>query len=123
VSTVFDSSWAFLLLLNVTLLILGAIIENIILLLILAPMIVPIAEESFGLDPLHIGVVMVFAIMIGQYTPPMGMSLFVMRGITGQSLVQISKAVAPFLLPLVAALMIMTYVPQVILFLPRSLGF
>ncbi len=123
VSTVFDSSWAFLLLLNVTLLILGAIIENIILLLILAPMIVPIAEESFGLDPIHIGVVMVFAIMIGQYTPPMGMSLFVMRGITGQSLIQISKAVAPFLLPLVAALMIMTYVPEVILFVPRSLGF
>lgn len=66
---------------------------------------------------------MVFAIMIGQYTPPMGMSLFVMRGITGQSLIQISKAVAPFLVPLIAALMIMTYVPEVILFVPRSLGF
>ena len=123
VSSAFDSTWAFLLLLNITMLILGAIIENIILLLILAPMIVPIAEKTYGLDPLHIGVVMVFSIILGQYTPPMGMSLFVMRGITGQSLLQISKAVAPFLLPLVAALMIMTYVPELVLFVPRSLGF
>ena len=123
VSAVFDSKWAFLLLLNVTFLILGAIIENIILLLILAPMIVPIAEANFGLDPLHIGIVMVFSIILGQYTPPMGMSLFVMRGITGQSLIRISKAVAPFLIPLVTALLIMTYVPQVVLLIPRSLGF
>jgi tripartite ATP-independent transporter DctM subunit len=123
VSTTFSSTWAFLLLLNVSLLILGAIIENAILLLILAPMIVPIAEESFGLDPLHIGVVMVFNIMIGQFTPPMGMSLFIMRGITGLSLSRISIAVAPFLIPLVTALLIMTFVPQVVLFVPRALGF
>lgn len=123
VSTTFSSTWAFLLLLNVSLLILGAIIENAILLLILAPMIVPIAEETFGLDPLHIGVVMVFNIMIGQFTPPMGLSLFIMRGITGLSLSRISIAVAPFLIPLVAALLIMTFVPQVVLFVPRALGF
>ena len=123
VSTTFSSTWAFLLLLNVSLLILGAIIENAILLLILAPMIVPIAEETYGLDPLHIGVVMIFNIMIGQFTPPMGMSLFIMRGITGLSLSRISIAVAPFLVPLVTALFIMTYVPQVVLFVPRALGF
>ena len=123
ISTTFSSTWAFLLLLNVCLLILGAIIENIILLLILAPMIVPVAEQNFGLDPLHIGVVMVFAIIIGQYTPPMGMSLFVMRGITGHSLARISKAVLPFLIPLITALMIMTYVPQCVLLIPRALGF
>ena len=123
VSTTFSSTWAFLLLLNVSLLILGAIIENAILLLILAPMIVPIAEETFGLDPLHIGVVMVFNIMIGQFTPPMGLSLFIMRGITGLSLSRISIAVAPFLIPLVAALLIMTFVPQVVLFVPGALGF
>ena len=123
VSTSFSSAWAFLLLLNVTLLILGAIIENAILLLILAPMIVPIAEETFGLDPLHIGVVMVFNIMIGQFTPPMGMSLFIMRGITGHSLTRVSKAVAPFLIPLIIALLIMTYVPESVLLIPRAFGF
>jgi len=123
ISTTFSSTWAFLLLLNACLLILGAIIENMILTLILAPMIVPIAEQNFGLDPLHIGVVMIFAIIIGQYTPPMGMSLFVMRGITGHSLIRISKAVLPFLIPLITALMIMAFVPQIVLFIPRSLGF
>jgi len=123
ISTTFSSTWAFLLLLIACLLILGAIIENMILTLILAPMIVPIAEQNFGLDPLHIGVVMIFAIIIGQYTPPMGMSLFVMRGITGHSLIRISKAVLPFLIPLITALMIMAFVPQIVLFIPRSLGF
>ena len=53
----------------------------------------------------------------------MGLSLFIMRGITGLSLSRISIAVAPFLIPLVAALLIMTYVPQVVLFVPRALGF
>jgi tripartite ATP-independent transporter DctM subunit len=119
----FDSAWAFLLLLNVALLILGAIIENAILLLILAPMMVPIAEQRFGIDPLHLGVVMVFNIMIGQFTPPMGMSLFIMRDITGHSLGRISMAVAPFLIPLIVALFILTYVPQVVLALPRALGY
>jgi TRAP-type C4-dicarboxylate transport system permease large subunit len=78
------------------LLLLGAIIENAILLLILAPMMVPIAQNSFGIDPIHLGVVMVFNIMIGQFTPPMGMSLFIMKEITGHSLGRISGAVAPF---------------------------
>jgi len=122
-SETFDDAWAFLLLLNVTLLILGAIIENAILLLILAPMIVPIAETHFGIDPIHLGVVMVFNIMIGQYTPPMGLSLFIMRDITGFSLGRVSLAVAPFLIPLIAALFLMTYLPWIVLTVPRAAGF
>lgn len=119
----FDSPVWFLLLVNVTLLVLGAIIENAILLLILAPMLTPIAERIYGIDPIHFGVVMVFNIMIGQFTPPMGLSLFVMRDITGASLGRVSWAVAPFLIPLIGALMIMTYVPSVVLTIPRALGF
>ena len=120
---VFSSTWAFLLVVNIVLLILGAIIENAVLLLILAPMLVPIAEQNFGIDPIHFGVVMVFNIMIGQYTPPIGLSLFVIRDITGMSLGRISKAVAPFLIPLIASLFVMTYFPWVVLWLPRTLGF
>ena len=123
ISGVFTSPWSFLLLLNVTLLILGAIIENAILLLILAPMMVPIAEQTFGLDPLHLGVVMVFNIMIGQFTPPMGLSLFIMRDITGLSIGRVSRAVAPFLIPLITALFIMAHVPEVVLAVPRALGY
>ncbi len=119
----FDSGWAFLLLVNIILLVLGALIENAILLYILAPMLLPIAQNQFGIDPLHFGVVMVFNIMIGQYTPPMGLSLFVLRDITGLSFGRISWAVAPFLVPLIASLLIMTYVPWFVLALPRALGF
>jgi len=119
----FDSQWAFLLLLMATILFLGAILADAILLLILAPMIVPIAQQNFGMDPIHLGVVMVFTIMIGQFTPPMGMSLFIMRDITGLPFSRVCLAVVPFLLPLVAALLVMAYVPQVVLLIPRALGF
>ena len=119
----FDQQWAFLLLLMVVIIFLGAIVADAILLLILAPMIVPIAVANYGMDPLHLGVVMVFTIMIGQFTPPMGMSLFIMRDITGLPFTRVCLAVAPFLLPLVAALLVMAYVPEVVLFIPRALEF
>ena len=119
----FDSSWGFLLLLNISLLILGAIIENAILLLILAPMMIPIAQQNFGIDPIHLGVVMVFNIMIGQFTPPMGLSLFIMRDITNLSLKRISLAVFPFLIPLIVALLIMTFFPSIITTIPHFLGY
>lgn len=119
----FDQRWAFLLLMIVVILFLGAIIADAILLLILAPMIVPIAVANYGMDPLHLGVVMVFTIMIGQFTPPMGMSLFIMRDITGLPFTRVCWAVLPFLLPLVAALLVMAFVPSVVLIIPRALGF
>lgn len=117
-----DQTWIILLVINITLLFLGAIIENAILLLILAPMLVP-AMEQLGVDPLHFGVVMVFNIMIGQYTPPMGLSLYIMKDISGLPFERVCKAVFPFLLPLIVALFILTYVPGIILWVPRSLGF
>ena len=117
------SPWQFFLIVNVVLLILGAIIENAILTMILAPMLVPIAVQSYHIDPLHLGVVMVFNIVIGQYTPPMGLSLFLMRDITGLPLKRVIISVAPFLIPLICALFIMTYVPWTVLWVPRALGF
>ncbi|MEW5423303.1 TRAP transporter large permease [Amorphus sp. 3PC139-8] len=119
----FESGWLFLLVLIIVLLVLGAVIENAILLLILAPMLLPIAVSNYGFDPIHLGVVMVFAIMLGQYTPPMGLSLFIIRDLTGLSLVRVSVAVLPFLIPLIAALLIMAYVPALTLWLPHLAGF
>ena len=123
IGSTFESRAAFLILLIAVIIFLGAIVADAILLLILAPMIVPIAQANYGMDPIHLGVVMVFTIMIGQYTPPMGMSLFIMRDITGLSFARVCWAVAPFLVPLVVALMIMAFVPQVVLLIPRTLGF
>ncbi|MAQ46597.1 MAG: TRAP transporter large permease [Confluentimicrobium sp.] len=123
ISTTFESPGMFILLTLVSLLILGAIIENAILLLILAPMLVGVGTETFGLDPVHLGVTMVFCIMIGQYTPPLGLSLFLMKDLTGVPFGRVCAAVAPFLIPLIAALLIMAYVPQVVTWLPRTLGY
>ncbi len=123
IGSTFSEKWAFLLLLMSVIIFLGAIVADAILLLILAPMIVPIAVANYGMDPIHLGVVMVFTIMIGQFTPPMGMSLFIMRDITGLSFGRVCWAVAPFLLPLVVALLVMAYVPEVVVFIPRALGF
>lgn len=119
----FQEKWSFLLAVIGVLLLLGAIIENAILLLILAPMLLPIAQGAYGMDPVHLGVVMVFAIMIGQYTPPMGLSLFVMRDVAQLSLGQVFIAVAPFLIPLIGALLLMTYIPDIVLWVPRLLGY
>ncbi len=121
-SSAVSSPWAFLLLINVSLLFLGSIIQNAILLMILGPMLVPIAQSLYGIDPIHFGVIIVFNIMIGQYTPPMAMSIYLMRDLTGHSVVRITKAVFPFLVPLVIALLVITYVPDVVLYLPRLLG-
>ena len=119
----FQAKWSFLLAVIAVLLVLGAIIENAILLLILAPMLLPIAQDAYGMDPVHLGVVMVYSIMIGQYTPPMGLSLFVMRDVAQLTLGRVSIAVAPFLIPLIGALLVMTYVPELVLWLPRLLGY
>ncbi|MBC9889679.1 MAG: TRAP transporter large permease subunit [Opitutae bacterium] len=119
----FQEKWSFLLAVIGVLLLLGAIIENAILLLILAPMLLPIAQGAYGMDPVHLGVVMVFAIMIGQYTPPMGLSLFVMRDVAQISLGRVFIAVAPFLIPLIGALLLMAYFPGIVLWVPRLLGY
>lgn len=113
----------FILLVLLVLLFLGMIIENAILLLILAPMLAPIAANQFGFDPIHFGVLLVFVIMLGQFTPPIGLSLFVMRGITGFSLKRVTLAVMPFLVPLIISLLIMSFFPSIVLTIPRALGF
>lgn len=123
IETNIESVALFLLVCIVVNLILGAILENAIPLLILAPMLAPIAEDTYGLDPIHFGVVMVFNIMIGQFTPPIGLSLFVMRDITGFRLGRVFFAVLPFLVPLLISLFIMAYVPWVVTAIPRAAGF
>lgn len=120
--TISDRPWVVLLMINVVLLILGAIIENIILLLILVPMLVP-AMTQMGVDPIHFGVIMVFNIMVGQLTPPMGLSLYVAQDITGLPFDRVCRAVIPFYIPIVIALLFVTYVPIVVLFVPRLFGF
>ena len=109
--------WMFLLVVNVILLIAGNFMEPTGIILILAPIFFPIATH-LGIDPIHLGIIMVVNMEIGMVTPPVGLNLFVTSGITGMSIVQVTKAALPWLMVLLVFLAIITYVPQITLFLP-----
>lgn len=111
------SPWMFLLVVNVILLVAGNFMEPTGIILILAPILFPIATQ-LGIDPIHLGVIMVVNMEIGMVTPPVGLNLFVTSGVTGMSLVQVTRAALPWLMVLLAFLVIITYVPFISLALP-----
>lgn len=89
-------------------------------LLIMAPILFPIATE-LGIDPIHLGIIMVVNMEIGMLTPPVGLNLFVISGITGHSMGWAIKSALPWLLVLLTFLVLITYIPQISLFLPEFL--
>jgi C4-dicarboxylate transporter DctM subunit len=113
-------SWQFLIVVNVLLLIAGAFMEPTGIILILAPILFPIASR-LGIDPVHLGIIMVVNLEIGMVTPPVGLNLFVTSGITGMSVMGVVRAALPWLMVLLVFLVIVTYVPQLALWLPNAL--
>jgi len=116
------SPFTFLLLANVILLLLGCFLEGTTILLIIIPVLLPTAK-ALGVDPVHFGVVAVVNIMIGLITPPYGLLLFMMAKIANVSLKDLVRDVMPFLGAMLAALTLITFVPAIVLFLPRLLGY
>ena len=112
--------WQFLIVVNIILLIAGNFMEPSSILLILAPIFFPIATQ-LGIDPIHLGIIMTVNMEIGMITPPVGLNLFVTSGVTGMPLWEVVKAATPWLMIMLSFLIIITYVPQVSLFLPRLL--
>lgn len=112
--------FTFLIAVNVLLLLGGQFMEPSGLLLIVAPVVFPIAME-LGIDPVHLGIIMVVNMEIGMVTPPIGLNLFVTSGITGMSLMQVVRAALPFVAVLFVFLVLVTYVPVLSTFLPYSL--
>ena len=112
------SPWAFLLLVNVILLIAGSLMDPTSVVLILAPIIFPLAI-GLGIDPVHLGVIMVVNMEIGMVTPPIGLNLFVASGVAGLPLTAVIRASLPWLALLLAFLVLITYVPVISLFLPN----
>lgn len=112
--------FTFLIAVNVLLLIGGQFMEPSGLLLIVAPVVFPIAME-LGVDPVHLGIIMVVNMEIGMITPPIGLNLFVTSGITGMSLVQVVRAALPFVAVLFLFLILVTYMPVLSTWLPYSL--
>ena len=112
--------WSFLIIVNILLLIAGNFMEPSAILLIMAPILFPIAME-LGIDPIHLGIIMVVNMEIGMITPPVGLNLFVTSGITGMSVLKVCKAALPWLMILLLFLVIVTYVPFVSTWLPELL--
>jgi len=116
------SPLAFLLFANLVLLALGCFLEGTTILLVIVPVLVPTAQ-ALGIDPVHFGVVAVVNIMIGLVTPPYGLLLFMMTKIAGVPLKDLVREVMPFLGVMIGALALITFVPDLVLFLPRLLGY
>jgi C4-dicarboxylate transporter DctM subunit len=113
-------AWQFLVVVNILLLIAGMFMEPTGIVLILAPILFPIAMR-LGIDPVHLGIIMVVNLEIGMVTPPVGLNLFVTAGITRMSIMQVARAALPWTLVLLAFLIFITYVPSVTLLLPNML--
>jgi len=112
---------AFLLFANVLLLMAGNFMEPSSIVLILAPILFPVAMK-LGIDPVHFGIVMVVNMEVGMCHPPVGLNLYVASGITKMGITELTIAVWPWLLTMLAFLVIVTYWPPLSLFLPRALG-
>ena len=109
----------FLIVVNVILLIGGQFMEPSGLLVIVAPLVFPIAIQ-LGIDPIHLGIIMVVNMEIGMITPPVGLNLFVTSGVAGMSMMAVVLAALPFLAVLFVFLIIITYVPWISTVLPNA---
>lgn len=107
--------WAFLLMINVLFLLVGMFMDSIGAILILAPILFPIAVE-LGVDPVHFGIIFIMNFEIGAITPPLGINLFVASGISTLSALQVARAAVPWALVLLLSLLLVTYIPGIALF-------
>lgn len=115
-TTLTDNKMIFLLIINLALLIIGCVVDNIPATIILSPMLLP-AMQAFGVSPVHFGVFMTINLLIGLVTPPYGCSLFVASAICKVSMEDIMKNIATPLIILIVCLMLITYIPQITMFL------
>jgi tripartite ATP-independent transporter DctM subunit len=116
-----ESPLTFLLLLNLLLLVLGALLDVFSALVIMVPLILPVAA-GYGIDPVHLGIIFLANMQIGYFTPPIGMNLFIASYRFGKPLTELFAACWPFLWVLLAALAVITYVPAVSLGLGQLLA-
>lgn len=117
-----QSPVTFLLAMNILLLVIGMFMDIISATLILGPVFLPLLGP-FNVDPMHFGLIMTVNLAIGYCTPPMGVSLFITGALGNRDIIYVSRSVMPFLAIQIGVLFFLTYCPQVVLFLPRWLGY
>ena len=118
VTSVSTDPFIVLLVLNVILLVLGCFLETLSLMILLVPVLMPLIK-TLGIDPVHFGVMFTLNLMIGLITPPVGMSMFITCRIAGIQVAEFAREIWPFVIALVAVLLVVTYFPSVVLFLPN----
>ncbi len=116
-----DNKWVFLILVNLLLLAIGCFLDTIAAITIMVPILMPIIAK-FDIDPVHFGLVLTLNLMIGLLTPPVGVVMFVLSRISGLSIERTTMAILPWLAPLLIALLVITFVPALSLWLPTQLG-
>lgn len=116
------SPWLFLLIINAILIVVGCFMDDYASTVIFAPIIAPIAW-AMGIDPLHIGVVVCVNLVVGLATPPFGITLFITSPIAGVTVEQTTREAIPFLAATIGVLLLITFVPEICLFLPRLAGY
>lgn len=112
--------WVILALVNLVLLFMGCIIEGIAIILIAVPVLLPMMK-AIGVDPVHFGVFLTVNVMIGLLTPPVGIAVYIASNQSGVSVAEGFRKTAPFIIPLVVTLLLITYIPDIVLWLPRML--
>ena len=116
-----DNKWVFLILANLLMLFVGCFLDTIAAITILVPILLPIVLK-LGIDPVHFGLIMTLNLMIGLLHPPLGMVLFVLSRVAKLSVERTTVAILPWLIPLFAALIAITFIPEITLWLPRYMG-
>ncbi len=113
-----NQKWAILLIVNVVLLLIGCLIEGLAAIMITVPVLLPVMQK-LEVDPTHFGVFLCINILIGLLTPPLGLAVYVSSDLAKVSAMEVFKKSAPFLIPLIITLLLVTYVPEFVLFLPN----
>ena len=121
VTGITDNKYLFLLVINVVFLLLGCVLDVSTIQYVFVPMVLPLVS-LFGIDLVHFGVVICLNMMIGLSTPPFGMVLFIVTGLGKTKIAGVIREIIPMVLIMIALLMVCTYVPQVIMFLPNLMG-
>ncbi|WP_341486590.1 TRAP transporter large permease [Pararhizobium sp. A13] len=116
-----DNKWVFLILVNLLMLFVGCFLDTIAAITILVPILLPLVTQ-FDIDPVHFGLIMTLNLMIGLLHPPLGMVLFVLSRVAKLSVERTTMAILPWLVPLFIALILITFVPAITLWLPSEIG-
>ena len=116
-----ENKYIMLLILNIAFLLIGMFMEALAVMTITVPFLIPLMA-SFGIDPVHLGVVLVLNLMIGLCTPPVGTSLFICAKTAGIRIEEMYRAILPFLVPLILVLIMITYIPGLVTWLPSVTG-